>query len=113
MPMSLPHSCTRPRQNISPMEAKTSSGGVVHRSYLPHQLLHFRLNRFGPDAVALLIEMQEIGHHFLAQRAIGFQELSPNVEIIGHFVVGQELNTLVGAFIYLPLGVLLASAAGK
>ena len=48
-------------------------GEGLHRSF-PHQLLHCRLNRLRPDAVALFIRVQEIGHDVLRDESFGCEK---------------------------------------
>lgn len=58
--------------------------------------------------------MQPIGHHFLGKRAVGREELRPDIEELDQRIAGDLLrDNGVGLGVHLWLGVFVVGAAGE
>ena len=80
---------------------------------LTEQLRQTRFDRLSPDHVALLVQVQQIGHHPASQYAIIVHEIWTDVELVDVVAIGQFKKDRVGLLVHLTPTVFSVRAARK
>ena len=60
------------------------------------ELAQGRFDCFGPDSIAFLVWMEEVGHDVFGQRAVGVEELISYVQIVDLLPIGQSGSDATG-----------------
>ena len=73
----------------------------------------FGFNRFSPNHVAFLAQVQEVRHNFSSQHPILLQELGSDIQIVYVLAIIEFTENTIGTFIDLATFVFVISAARK
>ena len=67
---------------------------------LLHEFFETRGDGICPDLIAFRVQVEEVGHDFLGERAVGFEELSAEVEIVDFVAVVKLRDDCVHGLVF-------------
>ncbi len=86
------------------------------RAYAPsllHELFETRGNGVRPDLIAFRVQVQEVGHDFLGERAVGFEELRAEVEIVDFVAVVKLRDDRVHGLVFIASRIVRVTGSAR